>query len=41
MCHDHRTVNNMNKHGGHLKSTEIGAIACIYGAFVPDSIVDF
>ncbi|KAF8261039.1 hypothetical protein EI94DRAFT_1773540 [Lactarius quietus] len=40
-CHDHRTVNNANKHGGHLESTGIGATACIHGAFVPDSVVDF
>ena len=40
-CHDHRAVNNVNKHGGHLESTGIGAMACIHGAFVPDSIVDF
>ena len=40
-CHDHHTVNNVNKHGGHLKSTGIGATACIHGAFVPNSIVDF
>ncbi|KAF8258334.1 hypothetical protein EI94DRAFT_1774220 [Lactarius quietus] len=40
-CHDHHTVNNANKHGGHLESTGIGAMACIHGAFVPDSVVDF
>jgi hypothetical protein len=40
-CHDHRAVNNVNKHSGHLQSTGIGATACIHGAFVPDSIVDF
>ncbi|KAI9432452.1 hypothetical protein H4582DRAFT_1821080 [Lactarius indigo] len=40
-CHDHRAVNNVNKHGGHLESTGIGATACIHGAFVPDSVVDF
>ncbi|KAF8257005.1 hypothetical protein EI94DRAFT_1635262 [Lactarius quietus] len=37
-CHDHRAVNNVNKHGGHLESTGIGATACIHGAFVPDSV---
>jgi hypothetical protein len=41
MCHDHHAVNNENKHGGHLESTGIGATACIHGAFVPDSVVDF
>jgi hypothetical protein len=41
MCHDHCAVNNVNKHGGHLESTGIGATACIHGAFVPDSVVDF
>ena len=40
-CHDHCAVNNVNKHGGHLESTGIGATACIHGAFVPDSVVDF
>ena len=30
-CHDHRAVNNVNKHGGHLESTGIGATACIHG----------
>lgn len=39
-CHDHRAVNNANKHS-HLESTGIGATACIHGAFVPDSVVDF
>ncbi|KAN0137653.1 hypothetical protein V8E53_004704 [Lactarius tabidus] len=39
--HDHRAVNNVNKHGGHLESTGIGATACIHGAFIPDSVVDF
>ncbi|KAH9023726.1 hypothetical protein EDB85DRAFT_1894666 [Lactarius pseudohatsudake] len=34
-------VNNVNKHGSHLESTGIGATACIHGAFVPDSVVDF
>ena len=40
-CHDHRAVNNVNKHCGHLESTGIGAMACIHGNFVPDSVVDF
>ncbi|KAF8262977.1 hypothetical protein EI94DRAFT_1704357 [Lactarius quietus] len=40
-CHDHRVVNNVNKHGGHLESTGIGVTAFIHGAFVPDSVVDF
>ena len=40
-CHDHRAVNDVNKHGGHLESTGIGATACIHGAFVPDSVIDF
>ncbi len=40
-CHNHHTVNNVSKHSGHLESTGIGATACIYGAFVPDSVVDF
>ena len=40
-CHDHRAVNNVNKHSGHLESTGIGATACIHGAFVPNSVVDF
>ncbi|KAI9433683.1 hypothetical protein BJY52DRAFT_1207688 [Lactarius psammicola] len=40
-CHDHHAVNNTNKHGGHLESTGIGATACIHGAFIPDSVVDF
>ncbi|KAH9016576.1 hypothetical protein EDB84DRAFT_1276856 [Lactarius hengduanensis] len=40
-CHDHCAVNNVNKHGSHLESTGIGATACIHGAFVPDSVVDF
>src|ERR1700743_1265848 len=40
-CHDHRAVNNVNKHSGPLESTGIGATACIHGAFVPDSVVDF
>ena len=40
-CHDHRAVNNVNKHSGHLESTGIGATACIHGAFLPDSVVDF
>ena len=40
-CHDHRAVNNVNKHGGHLESTGIDATACIHGAFVPDFVVDF
>ena len=40
-CHDHCAVNNVNKHGGHLESTGIGATACIHGNFVPDSVVDF
>ncbi|KAH9012492.1 hypothetical protein EDB85DRAFT_2076743 [Lactarius pseudohatsudake] len=40
-CHDHHTVNNVNKHSGHLESTGIGATACIHGAFVPDAVVDF
>ena len=40
-CHDHRAVNNVNRHSGHLESTGIGATACIHGAFVPDSVVDF
>ena len=40
-CHDHRAVNNVNKHSGHLESTGIDATACIHGAFVPDSVVDF
>ncbi|KAN0127149.1 hypothetical protein V8E53_015019 [Lactarius tabidus] len=29
------------QHGGHLESTGIGATACIHGAFIPDSVVDF
>ena len=41
ICHDHRAVNNENKHSSHLESTGIGATACIHGAFVPDSVVDF
>jgi len=41
MCHDHRAVNSINKHSSYLESTGIGATACIHGAFVPDSIVDF
>ena len=40
-CHDHRAVNTVNKHGGHLESTGISATACIHRAFVPDSVVDF
>lgn len=40
-CHDHRAVNNVNKHSGHLESTGIGATACIHGNFVPDCVVDF
>ncbi|KAH8991305.1 hypothetical protein EDB86DRAFT_2806719, partial [Lactarius hatsudake] len=40
-CHDHCAVNNVNKHSRHLESTGIGATACIHGAFVPDSVVDF
>ena len=40
-CHNHHAVNNINKHGGHLESTEVRAMACIYVAFVPDSVVDF
>ncbi|KAN0121377.1 hypothetical protein V8E52_003273 [Russula decolorans] len=40
-CHDHRTVNNVNKHSSHLESTGIGATACIHGTFVPNSVVDF
>ena len=40
-CHDHRAVNNVNKHSEHLESTGIGATACIHGAFVPNSVVDF
>ncbi|KAF8273372.1 hypothetical protein EI94DRAFT_1696667 [Lactarius quietus] len=40
-CHDHHAVNHVNKHSAHLESTGIGAIACIHGNFVPDSIVDF
>jgi Kyakuja-Dileera-Zisupton transposase len=40
-CHDHRAVNNANRHSGHLESTGIGATACIHGAFVPHSVVDF
>src|ERR1700675_4147328 len=40
-CHDHRAVNNVNKHSSHLESTGIGATACIHGAFLPDSVVDF
>ena len=40
-CHDHRAVNNVNKHGRHPESTGIGATACIHEAFVPDSVVDF
>ena len=40
-CHDHHAVSNVNKHSGHLESTGIGATACIHGAFVPDSVVDF
>ncbi|KAH9020129.1 hypothetical protein EDB85DRAFT_1872687, partial [Lactarius pseudohatsudake] len=40
-CHDHRAVNNVNKHSGHLQSTGIGATACVHGNFVPDSVVDF
>ena len=31
----------MNRHSGHLESTGIGTMACIHGAFVPDSVVDF
>jgi hypothetical protein len=41
MCHDHCTVNNVNKQSGHLESTGIGAMACIHGTFVPNSVVDF
>jgi hypothetical protein len=33
--------NNVNKQSGHLESTGIGAIACIHGTFMPDSVVDF
>ena len=40
-CHDHRAVNDVNKHSGHLESTGIGATACIHSAFVPDSVVAF
>ncbi|KAN0128326.1 hypothetical protein V8E53_013831 [Lactarius tabidus] len=40
-CHDHHAVNNVNKHGGQLESTGIGTTACIHGALVPDSVVDF
>ncbi|KAH8993769.1 hypothetical protein EDB92DRAFT_1815425 [Lactarius akahatsu] len=40
-CHNHRAVNNVNKHSRHLESTGIGAVACIHGAFVPDSVIDF
>ncbi|KAH9015214.1 hypothetical protein EDB84DRAFT_1567796 [Lactarius hengduanensis] len=40
-CHDHRAVNNVNKHNGHLQSTGIGATACVHGNFVPDCVVDF
>ncbi|KAH9173120.1 hypothetical protein EDB89DRAFT_2114027 [Lactarius sanguifluus] len=40
-CHDHRAVNNVNRHNGHLQSTGIGATACVHGNFVPDSVVDF
>jgi hypothetical protein len=40
-CHDHRAVNNVNRHSRHLESTGIGATACIHGVFVPDSVVDF
>jgi hypothetical protein len=40
-CHDHCAVNSVNKNSGHLESTGIGATACIHGAFVPHSIVDF
>ncbi|KAF8256693.1 hypothetical protein EI94DRAFT_1774915 [Lactarius quietus] len=40
-CHDHRVVNNANKHGGHLESTGIGATGCIHGAFVPNSALNF
>ncbi|KAF8265897.1 hypothetical protein EI94DRAFT_1702128 [Lactarius quietus] len=29
------------QHGGHLESTGIDVTACIHGAFVPDSVVDF
>ncbi|KAI9431069.1 hypothetical protein H4582DRAFT_2060255 [Lactarius indigo] len=29
------------QHSSHLESTGIGATACIHGAFVPDSVVDF
>ncbi|KAN0138021.1 hypothetical protein V8E53_004156 [Lactarius tabidus] len=39
--HDHHAVNSVNKHSGHLESTGIGATACIHGAFVPNSVVDF
>ena len=41
MCHDHRAVNNVNKHSGHLESTGISAMACIHGVSVPNSVVDF
>ncbi|KAF8264124.1 hypothetical protein EI94DRAFT_1772762 [Lactarius quietus] len=40
-CHDHHAVNSVSRHGGHLESTGIGVTACIHGAFVPDSVVDF
>ena len=40
-CHDHHVVNNINKHSRHLESTGIGVTACIHGAFLPDSVVDF
>ncbi|KAH9170154.1 hypothetical protein EDB89DRAFT_1908022 [Lactarius sanguifluus] len=40
-CHDHRAVNNVNRHNGHLQSIGIGATACVHGNFVPDSVVDF
>jgi methylaspartate ammonia-lyase len=40
-CHEYCAVNNVNKYGGHLKSTGISATACIHGAFVPNSVVDF
>ncbi|KAF8262965.1 hypothetical protein EI94DRAFT_1773065 [Lactarius quietus] len=36
-----RVLNSVSRHGGHLESTGIGATACIHGAFVPDSVVDF
>ncbi|KAA1473524.1 hypothetical protein DENSPDRAFT_780026, partial [Dentipellis sp. KUC8613] len=40
-CHDHKAVKQVNAKRDHLSSTGLGAIVCMHGCFVPNTVVDF